>query len=380
MKNIILSLSVFVLLISLGSISFAQLVSLDDNYLGTVDGEGLGIVLEDFIYQAGSKEIAGGANFEIGGLQTSDNKDVVIGISQFYIAGAGSSVTDPDTGEVSYGIDVVNNPVNLGRLNNPFNFELRDGNDIDVGVSNKAVLEFSAPKLHGTTASSRPSFFVSDSDRRMAVVDGAPVITNPNFGTFTTFNDNLFLESSDSSRAAERPNMGIQFNLDIDGSRKQTLDNHIESLSVDGSFVRLWGDDGKTYANFAINVYTPRMTFFACDANGDNCGQSADFENLSIEAALGYGDKQPVTFEVNGDGNFVFEVGSPEGFKGLCGSFDGSGDCTNSTGINVLEKFYTEGPKTNIYIGNVNVGGKDFGTSTVSNLQIQYLHVQSHDL
>jgi hypothetical protein len=370
MKNIILSLSFFILLVTMGPPCFADLVSLDDDDLSTVDGEGIGIVLENFIYQAGSKEIAGGANFEIGGLQTSDNKDVVIGVSQLYIAGAGSSVIDPDTGEViSYGIDVINNPVNLGRLNNPFNFELRDGNDVDVGIADKAVLEFSAPKLHGTTSSFRPSYLISNTDRSSA-----------DFGKFISFNNSLFEDSSSSSRAAERPNMGIQFNLEIDGSRKQTLDNHIESLSVDGSFVRLWGDDGKTYANFAINVYTPKMTFFACDSTGDNCGQSADFKNVSIEAALGYGDKQPVTFEVNGDGNFVFEVGSLETFKGLCGSFDGSGDCTNIAGKNVLEDFYTEGPKANIYIGKVNVGGKDFGTSTVSNLQIQYLHVQSRDL
>jgi hypothetical protein len=368
MKNIILCLSLFILPMSIGSISFAELVSLDDTDLSAVDGEGIGIVLENFIYQAGSKESAGGAKFEIGGLQTSDNKDVVIGISQFYIAGADSD-TDPNTGEVRNGINVIGNTVNIGRLNNPFNFELRDGNDADLGIANKAVLEFSAPKLHGTTSSFRPSYFTSNTDR-----------TSVNFGKFTSFNTSLFSESSSSSRAAERPDMGIQFDLNIDGSRKQTLENHIESLSVDGSYIRLWGSDGKTQANFSINVYTPKMTFLACNADGASCGESVEFRNLSVESELGYGDKQPVTFEVNGDGNFIFEVGSLEGFKGLCGSFDGSGDCINSTGKNVLEKFYTEGPKANIYIGNVNVGGKDFGTSTVSNLQIQYLHVQSHDL
>ena len=254
-------------------------------------------------------------------------------------------------------------------MNNPFNFELRDGNDADVGIANKAVLEFSAPKLQGTTANFRPSYFVSNTDRNSS-----------DYGKFTSFNTNLFSESSSSSRAGERADIGVQFDLNIGGSRKQTLENHIESLSVDGSFIRLWGDNGKTHANLAMNVYTPKMTFLACNSSGGNCGESVEFKNLSIEAELGYGDKQSVTFEVDSGGNFVFEVGSLNGFKTLCGSFNSSDDCSNTAGKNVLENFYTEGPTANVFIGNVIVGGKDFGSSTVSNLQIQYLHVQSHDL
>ena len=84
-------INVFKLLaaLSLTNICNADLIALEDNQLSSVDGEGIGIVLEDFIYQAG--EQTNGGTFEISGLQTSDDKKVSIGISQFYIAGSGSN-------------------------------------------------------------------------------------------------------------------------------------------------------------------------------------------------------------------------------------------------------------------------------------------------
>jgi len=296
--------------------SFADLVTLEDDELGHVDGEGVGIVLEDFVYNAG-ESINGGGTFEISGLQTSNDDAVVLGISQFYIAGSGSNK----------GTNVIDNPVNIGRLNNPFNLELRDGNDI--GVTDKAVFEFSAPtKLNG-------------------------------------------------SRITERPDLGIRFDLEIAGTHHQSLENHIETLSIDGSYIRLWGGNGHMEGELALNIYTPSMEFFACDSAGNNCGASVDFQNVSLEAELGQGEFQPVTFEVDATGNFVFEVGSLEG---KCSSINGSGGCNAGAERDVLINYYNTGPATNVYIGNVQVGGQSFGSTTVNNLQIQYLEVKSHDL
>lgn len=306
----------FVMLLS--PLSYSDLVALEDNDLERVDGAGIGIVLEDFIFNAG-EAVNGGGTFEISGLQTSDNKPVVLGISQFYIAGSGSN----------QGTNINDNPVNIGRLTNPFNIELRDGND--VGVTDKAVFEFSAPtKLNG-------------------------------------------------SRLSERPDMGIRFDLEIDGVNHQSLENHIESLSVDGSFIRLWGGDGHMEGELALNIYTPSIEFFACDAGGSNCGETVSFQDVSIELELGHGEYQPVTFEVDSTGNFIFEVGSLEG---KCSSINGSGGCNSgdNTGFTELTEYYNSGPASNIYIGNVSVGGQSFGTTTISNLQIHYLEVKSHDL
>lgn len=332
----------------------SDLVALDDSDLGNVDGEGVGIVLEDFVYNAG-EQVNGGGTFEIGGLQNSSNQEVTLGISQFYIAGSGSNK----------GANVINNPVNIGRLVNPFNLELRDGNDSDVGVPDKAVFEFSAPTKNIGSTTGTTSYFVPVMENR----SGA---TGQRVDRFSGLDSTIF-----SSRTTERPDMGIRFDLEIAGTRYQSLENHIESLSIDGSYVRLWGNDGHMEGELAINIYTPSMEFFACDSAGNNCGNSVDFRNVGIEAELGSGEFQPVTFEVNATGNFVFEIGS---LQGKCSSLNSTGGCNAGAERNVLLDYYSSGPATNAYIGNVVVGNKDFGSTTISNLQIQYLEVKSHDL
>ena len=299
--------------------SHSDLEMLTDTHLSDIDGAGIGIVLEDFVYNAG-EAVNGGGTFEISGLQTSANEDVTIGISQFYIAGSGSN----------RGTNVINNPVNIGRLVNPFNLELRDGNDI--GVTDKAVFEFSAPT-----------------------------------------------EGINASRLSERPDMGIRFDLDIAGTRYQSLENHIKSLSIDGSYIRLWGGGGHMEGELALNIKTPEIEFFACNSLGANCGESVQFLNVDIALQLGFGEFQPVTFEVDDTGNFVFEVGTLEG---KCSSLNGSGGCNSgaNTGYTELAEYYNTGPKSNVLIGNVSVGGQSFGSTTIENLQIQYLEVKSHDL
>lgn len=333
----------------------ADLVSLNDQDLSTVDGEGVGIVLEDFAYNAG-ESLVGGGTFEISGLQTSGDEEVTLGISQFYIAGSGSN----------RGSNVLNNTVNIGRLTNPFNLELIDGNDPSVAVPNKAVFEFSAPTKNVGSTSGTTSYFV-------------PVLENRGGGAIEQRVDRIAsLDSSIfSSRNTERPDVGIRFDLDISGTRFQSLEGHVESLAIDGSYLRLWGGGGRMEGELALNIYTPNMEFFACDSAGNNCGSSVSFQNVGIESELGSGQFQPVTFEVDSTGNFIFEVGS---LQGKCASINATGGCNSGAQRDVLVDYYNSGPSTNIFIGNVSVGNQNFGSTTVSNLQIQYLEVKSHDL
>ncbi|MEH6448631.1 MAG: hypothetical protein V7765_08175 [Oleispira sp.] len=307
------------LLILCSNFSYSDLETLTDTHLSDIDGAGIGIVLEDFVFNAG-ETVNGGGTFEINGLKTSGGDDVTIGISQFYIAGPGSV----------QGANATDHPVNIGRLVNPFNLELRDGND--VGVTDKAVFEFSAPtKING-------------------------------------------------SRLSERPNMGIRFDLDIAGTRYQSLENHIKSLSIDGSYIRLWGGNGHVEGELALNINTPEIQFFACDSFGNNCGDTVNFRDVNIELQLGSGEYQPVTFEVDDTGNFIFEVGT---LAGKCSSVNSTGGCSSAAGsqdYKDLAKYYQSGPQSNVYVDKVIVGGQDFGSTTISNLQIQYLEVKSHDL
>jgi len=344
----------------------ADLVSIDDFALSKVDGEGIGLVLEDFIFNAGS-ETAGGGTIEISGLKGSSGQDVSLHVSQFYILGNGSI----------RGSVVDGNSTNIGRLSNPFNIELIDGDD--VGVANKAVFEFSAPKLHGTTSVFTPTFFNQ--------IGSA--------GDFTGFNTALFDDDTTTgSRSSERPDIGISVDLEIAAVRTQSLNTHYKRLSIDGSRLRLWGsydDDvaktgGRMEGELTLNIYTHDLEFFACnsgDSFGDNsCGTSIHFNDFAAELQLGWGSSQPATFEVNGDGNFVFEIKSLEGICG--GANTGIDGCTASSGdqsTDVVERFYSSsGPFSNIYMGEVKVGERSFGNSTISNLQIEYLKVSSHDL
>lgn len=63
------------------------------------------------------------------------------------------------------------------------------------------------------------------------------------------------------------------------------------------------------------------------------------------------------------DGNFELTLGS---IAGKSNAF--------------YQNYYANGPKSNIYIGELKVGNDSFGSSTIANLQIQYLHVRSRDL
>lgn len=333
----------------------ADLVSLNDQDLSIVDGEGVGIVLEDFAYNAGESILGGGA-FEISGLQTSGNEDVTLGISQFYIAGSGSN----------RGSNVLSNTVNIGRLTNPFNLELINGNDSSVGVPDKAVFEFSAPtKVTGAT-SGTTSYFVPVLENRGGGALGQRV------SRFTSSDSSIL-----SSRDTERADIGIKFDLDISGVRYQSLESHIESLAIDGSYLRLWGGGGRVEGELTLNIYSPNIEFFACDSAGTNCGSSVSFQNVGVEAQLGYGEFQPVTFEVDSSGNFIFEVGS---LQGKCSSINATGGCNSGSQRDLLIDYYNSGPSTNVFIGNVSVGNQSFGSTTVSNLQIQYLEIKSHDL
>ncbi|HCM06119.1 MAG TPA: hypothetical protein DIC30_08940, partial [Oceanospirillales bacterium] len=100
MKSNYLKYSTALLLILSSHSSYSDLEALSDSNLGDVDGAGIGFVLEDLVFNGG-EAVNGGGTFEITGLQTSDDEDVVIGISQFYIAGSGSN----------RGTNVIDNPV-----------------------------------------------------------------------------------------------------------------------------------------------------------------------------------------------------------------------------------------------------------------------------
>ena len=112
----------------------AELQGLSETEMAGIDGAGIGLVLENFKFSHGTDEPdASGEQariFRIGGIKSTDGRDVDITVNHLYISGANSN----------YGQAL--GPVNLGRLLNPWRIDVVDGNEI--GIANKAVLEFAA--------------------------------------------------------------------------------------------------------------------------------------------------------------------------------------------------------------------------------------------
>ncbi|MCA6063466.1 hypothetical protein [Thalassolituus marinus] len=334
-------------LVGYTNVAQAELTSLSDEALGEVKGEGIGFMLEDFAFEAGA-DVATGNRLDITGLTNSAGDDVVLSVSQFYIAGSGSNL----------GTNVIGNPVNLGRLLYPYNLELLDGDDI--GIAGKAVFEFATPQRFAGNSTEKPYSLLDFNmeQRTESRYPGEQTATGRRVDSVSGVD-----LAALSSRASERADFGIRYDLMENGVRAQSLEAHAQGVATDGSFLRLWGDNNEMVGNLEFNFYAQDLLFFACDANGNNCGDSVQFHNFVLESQLGYGEEQPVTFEVESDGNFTIEVGSIEGK-------------TNA----FYQDFYANGPRTDIYIENVSVGGSDFGSATVSNLQIQYLRATSRDL
>ncbi len=324
----------------------AELQVLDDSALGNIEGEGIGLVLEDFAFEAG-EDVANGNRLDISGITNKDGDDVVLSISQFYIAGAGSN----------QGADVIGNPVNLGRLLYPYNIELVDGDEI--GIDGRAVFEFASPaRFTGSSSKAYSLLGYNTESRTESRFPGQATASGERIDSISAIDTSVL-----SSRDSELADIGVRFDLDVNSVRAQSLQAHARGVAVDGSSLRLWGADNQMVSNINLNLYIQDLTVFACDADGNNCGADVNLQNFVLESQLGYGEEQPVTFEVEADGNFTVEVGSIEGKTDA-----------------FYNDFYSNGPRTDIYIGKVMVGDTDFGSATVANLQIQYLRATSRDL
>ncbi|MBC7182123.1 MAG: hypothetical protein H5U30_00940, partial [Marinobacter sp.] len=86
----------------------AELQGLSEPEMSEIDGAGIGLVLENFKFSHGTDEPdASGEQariFRIGGIKSTDGRDVDITVNHLYISGANSN----------YG--QILGPVNLGRL------------------------------------------------------------------------------------------------------------------------------------------------------------------------------------------------------------------------------------------------------------------------
>jgi len=348
----IVKLTIFSALLPLTYAS-AEMTSLSDNDLSEVDGAGIGFVMDDFVFSHGN-DAANGKIFKISGLNDSDGNAVSINVNQLYIARSGS-----DYGSIL-------DPVNLGRLSNPFEIDLLDGNDLDVGVTDKAVLQLAAPTkvdVEGTGYS----------------------CTDPTKGVNS--GDCSSRPSSLEWENGERPDMGLELEITTNSGGPKNLNFNVKSAVFDGSYLRLWGDDNlKMAAEFRLNFYTPELEISTCAQTNQACGSSVKMQDFQLELALGT-TFQPLYFSADNT--------SPE-FKGgltleiskITHEFINSlnaGVSDGTPGGIAAEAFFTdyyenENYRSNIMIGKLDIGGTDLGSAKIEGMLIQYLDVKFRDL
>ncbi|WP_242634476.1 hypothetical protein [Marinobacter salicampi] len=322
----------------------AELESLTETELSEVDGAGIGVVLEDFKFAHGT-DVENGRIFKIGGLKSADGRDVEVVVNKLYIAGANSN----------YGESL--SPVNLGRLINPYKIDVIDGNDI--GIDDKAVLEFAAPAMMAATEG-------FDCMSASAVAGSGTCSSRP---------------SSESYENGERPDIGLQMNVAVGDDRSANINIHAKSAVIDGSYLRLWGDNERRQmvGQFKLNFYTPELSINACEQNGSTCGSRILMQDFALELALG-NTLQPMFFDVDGTGNFVVEVASIR--KPQAGEIGADGLQGSSTETwDFYEDYYTNPDyRSNLTVGNLSVGDRDFGSSRIEGMLIQHLNIKTRDL
>lgn len=355
--------------------------NLSEDELSTVSGEGIGLVFEDFQFNAKDDlplDDTDGYTFKLTGIEDQYGNPVDVNLGQFYIAGTGTN----------YGADLEGKVVNLGRLNHPFKIDVLDGNTLGGGGwTNKTVLEIAAPEMYATNQ-----------------LDGynCAGVTDPGVGGKCTSRP----ADATTGYQGERMDIGMSlytvYDNNISSTKNTNFNFHLKSANFDGSYVRLWGQqidengDGSIASSeyqglsmeARINIHADELFINSCHVDGTNCGDSIVFSGLKMRLVLG-DEKyfQPVTFDVNSTGNFVFKINklpSPNdpripGTTHVIAS-DGLRAGSDTATWDWYYDYYTNGAKGMISIDNLTVGGETFGSSTIRGLQIQYLEITSHDL
>ena len=321
---------------------------MSDNDLSEVDGAGVGLVMDNFIFSHGQNQSEGKV-FRITGIKSQDNQDVVINVNQLYIARSGSN----------YGSNLQG--VNLGRLTNPYEIDLINGDDI--GLSGEAVLQLAAP----TKVAQADGYDCLDAN---AVVGSGTCSSRP---------------SSTSWVNGERPDMGLELEINVGSAGPKNLNFNVQSAVFDGSYLRLWGDENvnKMAAEFRLNFYTPQLEISTCSQSTQGCSSSIKMQDFQLELALG-NTFQPLYIGVdNISGGLTLEISkiTHEFINNIDSTGVSDGSAQGNQAYTFFEDFYSnESYRSNFSVGNLDIGGISLGSSKVEGMLIQYLDVKFRDL
>ncbi|MGM0449366.1 MAG: hypothetical protein ACQERE_00930 [Pseudomonadota bacterium] len=330
--------------------------------MAEVKGQGVGVVLEDFRFAHGHNPDEGNT-FRLSGITNEAGEDVEVLVDQLYIGGSGSE----------FGNNLQT--VNLGRLTNPYEIALRDGDEIGGDASGKAVFEYAAP--HKVPQDEGVACLPGGSDT--GCVSRSP--------------------DGDQGIRGERMDLGFAATVQSGSADPQSVNIHAEKAVVDGSSVQLWGaasDDQRQQlrGRIQMNFYTPRLSVNACDQTGESCGDQIAFNDFMMELALG-NEHQPMFMgvlgvgqevvtdgeTVAGPGNFrlelkaINEARSPD-------SINESGTGSDGDGTHEFyDDYYTNDEyRSDIRVGELQVGDENLGATRMEGMLFQKLDVTTRSL
>lgn len=336
-------------LATMATLANAEMKSLSDQDLSEVDGKGIGLVMEDFIFSHGHAP-SDDKVFRITGLTSTTGEAVVVNVDQLYIARSGSN----------YGSSL--DAVNLGRLNNPYEISMLDGNGI--GLTDQAVLELSAPDKVDASVG-------YDCVDAAAVQGSGECSSRPVSGGWAN---------------GERPDLGLELEVNVGANTPRNLSFHAKSAVFDGSYLRLWGDgtEQKMAAEFRLNFYTPELEISTCSQANEACGSAVKMQGFAMELAMGH-TFQPLYLGADAvTGGLTIEIAkiTHEYINNIdvtTGQSDGSAE--GDAAYAFFNDYYSNPEyRSNITIDDVSVGGTSLGSAKVEGLLVQYLDVKFRDL
>lgn len=347
-KAVLLTSLYSVLALLSGAVN-AELKSLSDQDLSEVDGKGVGLVFEDFIFSHGH-DPSDDKVFRITGLTSTSGEAVVVNVDQLYIARSGSN----------YGSTL--DPVNLGRLDNPYEIGLLDGNGL--GLNDEAVLQISGPgKVDASLG--------YDCLDTAAVQGSGECSSRPASGGWAN---------------GERPDLGLELEVNVGSETPRNLSIHAKSAVFDGSYLRLWGDgtEQKMAAEFRLNFYTPELEISTCSQANQSCGSAVKMQGFAMELAMGH-TFQPLYLGADAiSGGLTIEIAKItheyiNNIDVVTGQSDGTAE--GDAAYAFFNDYYSNPEyRSNITMDNIEVSGTSLGSARIEGLLVQYLDVEFRDL
>jgi hypothetical protein len=387
-------------LLGLGLLSVAnaqaEMVALEDSELSAVQGAGIGFVLDQVLMDASQ------ATVTINDINNASGQNVPITVKEFYLGATGSNK------------GAALNPVNIGRLTYPFTLGLDKGEQIRT-LSEVWALGSKVVKVAGVDTTVYYWAPTGTQQSIQTTPSGVAVLglTFPERLAPAAAGGQLCIAgfaaagSNCSSRAAEKADLGVRFDFQVvAGGRKDVINVDATELAMDGSYLRLWGDSARAQlvSEARLNVFAKTIDIMTCDPVNATCDTASEqaarsiyLSNAYANLAFGYGQRQPLLLNVTSDGQFVLELPNP-----LAGATTAAERTSRAT------DFYTNAPRTNVVVDNLNFGGTriagavpnagtytgsvytagpapttggyNFGRNEISGLGFNYLKVSSHDL